>query len=103
MGNFFTQYNPFSVVGQYNIQTYLYENKRTAIAIITVIILIIVGFIIVIWTNDKPSSTKQHFNLPRPKYGDGIFGKGLYLPPKNMIIKNANITEMIGYNACYGK
>jgi hypothetical protein len=88
MGNLLTAYNPFDPVGVYNIKTYIYENKRQVITILTVIILIIIGFIIIVWSSKSPIKMKDHFDIPAPKFGDGPFGKGIYIPPKDILVNS---------------
>ena len=82
-------YNPFSVVGQYNINTFLYENKTKIISILVVVILVFMGIIAMQFNTGQDGIFSEKLtatnSIPSPLYGDGPFGVGLYLPSKETI------------------
>lgn len=90
MGSILSDYNPFTVYGQYNIKTIIYENKRSVIIFSVVFIIVLIGFIIVLLSDKTVPTSKEHYEFPTPKYGFGPFGHGLYLPPKNLIVNSVN-------------
>lgn len=84
-------YDPFSAAGQYNINVFLYENKRKIIGIVTITVLLLICLLAVQFTgssdviyNKKLAVTSS---IPQPKFGIGPFGPGLYLPTKESIMK----------------
>jgi hypothetical protein len=86
MGNIFSQYNPFSVYGEYNIKKQSYENKRSVIGVLSFILLVTIGAIVMLWvTGNEQVKNVRTFNIPPPKYGLGPYGYGLYFSPLNMI------------------
>lgn len=86
MGNIVSQYNPFSVYGQYNLKKTAYENKKTVITVLSFMILVTIGAIIMLWvTGNEPLPVPRTFNIAPPKYGLGPYGYGLYIPPINKI------------------
>jgi hypothetical protein len=86
MGNVVSQYNPFSVYGEYNLKKTAYENKKSFIAILSFTLLIIIGTITVLYvTGEKPAKPIRTYNIPQPKYGIGPYGYGLYIPPVDLI------------------
>ncbi len=86
MGNILSQYNPFSVYGEYNIKKQSYENKRSVIGVLSFMLLVTIGAIVMLWvTGNEPVKPTRTFNIPPPKYGIGPYGYGLYIPPVNMI------------------
>jgi hypothetical protein len=89
MGQFWSQYDPFSVYGQYNLKDTLYENKKTATSVIIALIIISIAAIVVIWTSGGNDSikTKVKYDIPAAKAGYGPYGYGSYLPPKEMLAK----------------
>jgi hypothetical protein len=85
MGNILSQYNPFSVYGEYNIKKNAYENKKSVIGVLSFILLVTIGAIVMLWvTGNEPTKPTRTFNIPPPKYGMGPYGYGLYIPV-NMI------------------
>ena len=82
-------YNPFNPVGRYNIETYLYENKKIVLGIVIIFILILIVLGMVVWGEGKTphknsiDQTAVLSDLPPPKYGKGPFGYGIYAPPKS--------------------
>lgn len=87
MGSFISQYDPFSVYGNYNLQQKAYENKRTVLITLSFILVIVIGAIVMIWSTDGSSITPpiRKYNFPPPRYGNGPYGYGVYLPPANII------------------
>lgn len=87
MGQFWSQYSPFTVYGQYNIKEKLYQQKRIAIAVLIIIILVILVVINMIWSSDASSDTdtKIHYTIPPPRQGKGPYGGGIYLPTKELL------------------
>jgi len=87
MGSVISQYDPFSVYGNYNLQQKAYENKRTVLITLSFILVIVIGAIVMIWSTEgslvAPPSRK--YNFPPPRYGNGPYGYGVYLPPANII------------------
>jgi hypothetical protein len=91
MGALVSQYDPFSVYGQHNLKDYAYKNKSTVIVSLVFVLIIIIGIIIMLWTTgEEPAAGKQRYNIPPPMYGDGPYGKGLYLPPTDILINAVN-------------
>ncbi len=86
MGILLSSYNPFSVYGQYNIKTYLYENKKNVIIILSVVLLFIVALILAFGFGYDPPTEKVEYNIPPPKYFNGPYGFDLYLPPRNVLL-----------------
>ena len=73
MGTIFSQYDPFSIYGQHNLKNYAYQNKRNLLLILTIALMLVVGAIIMVWTNDTDQSIgKPHYNIPPPRYGFGV-------------------------------
>ena len=94
MGALMSHYDPFSVYGQYNLKEYSYKNKKNVITVLVMILIIILGSIVMLYTTDPgvSPSIRPKFNIPPPKYGYGPYGQGLYLPPTEMlagVIKNS--------------
>jgi len=87
MGSFISQYDPFSVYGNYNLQQKVYENKRTVLITLSFILVIVIGAIVMIWSTEGLSVTPpgKKYNFPPPRYGNGPYGYGVYLPPANII------------------
>lgn len=86
MGNAISQYNPFSVYGDYNLRKTAYENKRSVISVLLFMLMVTIGSIAMLWlTGNEPLPNRRTFNIPPPKYGLGPYGYGLYIPPVNVI------------------
>jgi len=86
MGTVFSQYNPFSVYGEYNLKKEAYENKRSVIFILSFMLLATIGAIVALYvTGNEPVRQPRTFNIPPPKYGLGPYGYGLYILPVNMM------------------
>lgn len=86
MGAVFSQYNPFSVYGEYNLKKTAHENKKSVIIILSFVFLLVVGAITLLsLTGNNPIAQPRTFNIPPPKYGLGPYGYGLYIPPVNLI------------------
>ena len=87
MGNAASQYNPFSVYGEYNLKKTAYENKKSFIGVLSFALLIIIGTITVLYvTGDNSIKPVRKFNILPPKHGLGPYGVGLYLPPISTIL-----------------
>jgi len=88
MGTTFSQYDPFSAYGQYNLKTYIYNNKGKVISVALIAVMIITLTIVSLWTTpiQTPGKYHQQFNIPSPVYGMGPLGEGLYLPPKDILL-----------------
>jgi hypothetical protein len=85
-------YSPFTEDGRYAIKKYVVENKSRVMTIIFVAILIILALMYVIYTAD-PSTDNSFMTIdpvkpPPPQYGNGPYGWGLYLPPKEILDKS---------------
>ena len=88
MGNFLSQYNPFSVYGRYNIQKTAYENKKLIIGILIFIVLLLAMYLFIIYTEPEKYAIKDSYNIPPPRYGEGPYGYGAYIPHKNLLAQN---------------
>jgi hypothetical protein len=88
MGNIIHTYNPFTVYGQYNLKKAAFENKQKFIIVLSIILIILIGVIIMLWTTDidiTPIPNRYKYNIPPPKYGLGPYGYGVYLPPTEIL------------------
>lgn len=88
MGQSYSQYNPFTDIGRYNIKNYVYENKNTVTAVMVIAIILVVVIMFVLYSEDigiEPLITNNTQSFPPPQYGYGPYGFGLYLPPKSVM------------------
>ena len=87
MGGLISQYDPFSVYGEYNLREKTYQNKKTVIITLGFILVIVIGAMLMIWTTslDAIKSPIKKYDFPPPRYGNGPYGYGVYLPPASMI------------------
>lgn len=87
MGQTFSQYDPFTVHGQYNTNSYLYENKKNALIIISVILCILISYMIMLYTTNSTVETNgsKYDQFELTKYGYGPYGYGEYLMPKHKL------------------
>lgn len=91
MGNIITEYNPFTVYGNYNLKKSLYENKTKIITFLTLILLIVISLIVMYYGNNGNNNVIDKDiigNVPPPLYGNGPYGKGFYLPPTEIIVSS---------------
>ena len=85
-------YNPLTSTGRENIKNYIILNKTT-IKVVTIVVMIIVLFVGAISYYfdsglSKQGNFERYVNLPRPRYGNGPFGYGLYAPPESVIVQS---------------
>ena len=52
---------------------------------LSIIILIVIAIIITVWYTENEIPLRQQFMIPPPKYGDGPYGYGIYLPPAEIL------------------
>jgi len=87
MGSLFSQYNPSTVYGEYNLRQKVYDNKKNIIIVLVFVLVVVLGAMVMIWSTSedgKPYLIKKYDFHP-PRYGNGPYGYGVYLPPANMI------------------
>ena len=80
-----SNYNPFNAEGRYNLEVYLYENKRAILGFTIVFIVLFIGLALYVWSSSGRSTSGPPKTLPPPKYGFGPYGYGLYAPPKEIL------------------
>lgn len=87
MGNLISQYNPLSVYGEYNLREKIYKNKRVVIFTLSFILIIIIGAIVMVFSSSLDSNPPlvKKYDFPPPRYGNGPYGYGVYMPPANII------------------
>ncbi len=59
-------YDPLTLYGQYNIKSYLYNNKRKVLVILSIIVMIIVGLITSAWYTPTVVKPITEFDIPQP-------------------------------------
>lgn len=85
------KYNPFTAEGRYNLELWLYSHKNIVLGI-TVLMITILS-VIIYYVSKSNGTTSDSFggpkiemkeikNIPRPRYGYGPYGPGLYAPPR---------------------
>ncbi len=86
MEEFLYKYNPFTLYGRYNINQYLYQNKKRVTIILFVVSLILILGIVTIYTSQQKTNS-----IPpqvQSSYGYGPFGWGEYLPTKELLLES---------------
>lgn len=81
-------YNPFSPAGLYNINTKLYNNKKTVLGALFIAGLLVILTLVNAVTSPASVAFKPSFNVPSPTYGYGPFGYGNYLPPEHILVNS---------------
>jgi len=78
-------YNPFTSVGRFNIERYLYAHKKQVLGLTVLLIVLLFSLMFFVWEGGK-SPPKAEYNpildIPPPRYGVGPYGYGLYAPPR---------------------
>lgn len=80
-------FNPFTSIGRYNIESYLYEHKNIVLSVTIMFIFLLIGLAFFVGSKEK-RKPRRHLSpndLPPPKYGYGPYGYGMYAPPREML------------------
>lgn len=79
------EYNPFTATGRSNIKMAIYNNKETVILLVFMIVIVIVVGMLWVWQTPIAVHTPLEFDIPPPRTGQGPFGWGTYMPPKEIL------------------
>lgn len=94
MGQTFSQYNPLTEMGRYNLRNYVYQNKRTVTVVLVILILLVLIGMYFLYSGGSSQVQNQQrhrslpSNIPPPAYGYGPYGYGLYLPPESVMAES---------------
>lgn len=81
------KHNPFTPVGRYFIETYLYEHKKSILLLTIAFIVVLFGMAVFVWDqgHQPPISGRAPLKPSPPRYGYGPYGYGLYAPPRALL------------------